>query len=170
MLMLFVNCPPRCSTAGGHFAYVRASLGPFWGYTAGCMNLMESVFFLAVSLLKFGQAITATFETRREYEFVWWLVGYSAMMALHLRSGRLFWYFMAMLTIATSMVLGVYLFGSLGHMDFDRYAYQNSPIGFASDPLTFFLALRLPGWFYIGIDLISQTSEEVADVSSTVDC
>ena len=59
---------------------MRASIGPFWGYFAGVMGLVESIYFIAASLFRMGEACTITFGTPRVYEILWWAVGYVVMM------------------------------------------------------------------------------------------
>eukprot|EP00600_Ochromonadales_sp_CCMP1393_P005389 CAMPEP_0174954918 /NCGR_PEP_ID=MMETSP0004_2-20121128/695_1 /TAXON_ID=420556 /ORGANISM="Ochromonas sp., Strain CCMP1393" /LENGTH=697 /DNA_ID=CAMNT_0016202793 /DNA_START=5 /DNA_END=2094 /DNA_ORIENTATION=- len=150
---------------GGHFGYVRASLGPFWGYMAGIMGLIESIFFLAVSLLKVGQAITVVFQTHRAYEWLWWVLSYLCMIGFHVRGGLTLWNFVSVCAIATLASLLIFLFGSFAVMDFNKYAFQNSPSGWPSrdNTLEFFLVLRLPGWFFKGTDLITLACEEIKD-------
>lgn len=153
---------------GGHFGYVRASLGPFWGYFAGIMGLVESVFFLAVSMLKLGQACTITFATPLYYEFIWWTIGYLIMMVFHIKGGITLWRFLTVSTVITVITISIYLFGSIPFLDFPKYAYGDLGSGFSSNTLDFFLALRLPSWLFVGIDLLPLTSEEVVDVSNIV--
>ncbi len=129
------------------------------------MGLVESVFFLAVSLLKLGQAVTIVLGTRSEYEFLWWAVAYFLMMWFHVRGGHALWKFMSLATVITMVTLFIYLIGSIPFMHFQKYAYENSDTGFASDGLDFFLVLRLPCWLFVGIDLLPLTSEEVVNVS-----
>ena len=138
------------------------------------MGLVESIFFLAVSLLKFGQAFTVVLGTHRAFEYLWWCVGYSGMILFHVRGGITFWNFMSICTILSLISLAIFLIGSIPFMSFEKYAYANSTPGlggikgFAGGGLEWFLSLRLPGWFFIGIDLISLTSEEVANVRNPV--
>jgi amino acid transporter len=143
---------------------VRASIGPFWGYVAGVMGLVESVFFLAVSMLKFGQAITATFDTPYELEFLWWALGYIVMLSYHIKGGRTLWTFLAVSTAVTMFTIFIYLLGSIAFLDFPKYAYSNAADGFTGSALDFFLVLRLPCWLFVGIDFLTLTSEEVQNV------
>lgn len=131
---------------------------------AGMMSILESTFFLAVSILKLGQACTITFGTRSEYEFLWWFIAYSVMMGFHVRGGMTLWRFMSLSTVITVVTLFIYLFGSIPAMNIPRYAYGNSDTGIVDDALDFFLVLRLPSWLFVGIDLLPLTSEEVHNV------
>jgi len=145
-------------------------LGPFWGYMAGIMGLIESVFFLAVSLLKLGQAVTISLGTDSHYEFLWWAMAYGLMMCFHVRGGLTLWNFMSVATVVTTITLFVYLFGSIHFMDFEKYAYGDSSSGINGDALDFFLVLRLPCWLFVGIDLLPITSEEVVEVTAEIGC
>ena len=135
---------------------------------AGIMGLMESVFFLAVSLLKLGQAVTISLGTDSHWEFLWWALAYGLMMCFHVRGGLTLWNFMSVATVVTTITLFVYLFGSIHFMDFSKYAYGDSESGITGDALDFFLVLRLPCWLFVGIDLLPITSEEVIEVSDYV--
>lgn len=152
---------------GGHFGYIRASIGPFWGYIGGIMGLVESIFFLAVSMLKLGQAMTITLNTPHEFEFIWWTIGYIVMMFFHTKGGITLWNFLTVTTIVTVVTMFAYLIGSIPFLDFPQYAYRNSETGFARDPLDFFLVLRLPCWLFVGIDLLPLASEDVQNVRLT---
>lgn len=131
----------------------------------GIMGLIESVFFLAVSMLKLGQAMTVSFGTDSSLEFLWWTLAYGLMMFFHVRGGLTLWNFMSIATVITMITLFIYLFGSIAFIDFEENAYDNSATGFANDALEFFLVLRLPCWLFVGIDLLPLTSEEVVHVS-----
>lgn len=131
---------------------------------AGMFGLMESITFVAASMLKFGEAVQIATELDPAYEFLFWFVGYAGILVFHLRGGSLFWNFMSMVAIVFSLVILTYLFGSASTMNFDRYAYKNSSTGFTDDGIDFFLELRLPAWFFVGIDLLTLTCEEVKEV------
>lgn len=134
---------------------------------SGMMSILESCFFLAVSILKLGQACTIAFGTISEYEFLWWFIAYIVMMSFHIHGGLTLWRFMSLCTVITVLTLFIYLFGSIPAMDFPRYAYGNSKSGLTGDTLDYFLAMRLPSWLFVGIDLLPLTSEEVTHVSYT---
>ena len=135
---------------------------------AGIMGLIECVFFLAVSLLKLGQAVTISLGTDSRLEFLWWALAYGLMMCFHVRGGATLWNFMSIATGVTMITLFVYLFGSIHFMDFEKYAYGDSRSGLSGDALDFFLVLRLPCWLFVGIDLLPITSEEVIEVTSNL--
>jgi amino acid transporter len=145
---------------------VRASLGPLSGYITGCMGLLESTFFLAVSMLKFGQALTIVCDTSRDFEFLWWLLGYGAMIYFHLKGGTRLWDFVAVTTVVTLLGLVIYLVGSIPAIDFQKYAYENTSSGFAGDPVDYLLIMRLPCWLFVGIDFLSLSSEDTKNVST----
>lgn len=130
------------------------------------MGLIESVFFLAVSLLKLGQAMTVVLQTDRQLEFLWWTIAYALMMGFHVRGGLTLWNFMSIATTITMITLFIYLFGSIAFIDFAANAYANSDraTGVAGSAVDFFVILRLPCWLFVGIDLLPLTSEEVTQV------
>lgn len=149
---------------GGHFGYVRASVGPFWGYVAGVMGLIESIYFLAVSMLKLGQACTTTFATDRQFELLWWTISYISLMIVYVRGGMTLWNFLGVIAVITISTMVIYLFGSTPALDVPKYGYSNSDNGFTGDAIDFFLVMRLPCWLFVGIDLLPLTAEEVHEV------
>jgi amino acid transporter len=132
------------------------------------MGLLESTFFLAVSLLKFGQALTIVCDTHKDFEFLWWCAGYVVMMYFHLKGGSRLWSFVAITTLVTFLGLVVYLIGSIPAIDFPKYAYANASSGFAGNTVDYLLIMRLPCWLFVGIDFLSLSSEETKHVSAVV--
>lgn len=72
---------------------------------------------------------------------------------------------MALCTFTSLISLAIYLFGSMPHMDFGKYAYNHGESdGFDGSIELSLLVMRLPSWFFIGIDLLTVTSREVLEV------
>lgn len=108
-----------------------------------------------------------TFGTTSNIEPVWWFVAYVVMMVFHVKGGKVFWHFMSVCTVVILIFLAIYLFGSIPNLNFEKYAYSNKKIvGFQASFDEFMLILRLPAWFFIGVDLMSLACEEVRDVST----
>jgi amino acid transporter len=129
---------------------------------AGCMGLIESTFFLAVSMLKFGQALTIVCQTHIDFEFLWWCWGYLMMVYFHVVGGKNLWNFVAITTTITFVGLLIYVIGSVPAINISKHAYQKS--GFENNPLDYLIVLRLPCWLFVGTDCLSSSSEEVKKV------
>eukprot|EP01031_Cornospumella_fuschlensis_P030981 gene30981-37444_t len=153
---------------GGFYGYARCIMGPFWGYLIGCSGLIESIFYLAVSTLKLGQAITSGFLTDENLEPLWWCASFVCMLFFHIHGGSVFWKFMSVCSVISMSVILIYLLGSIPHLDFAKYALITHQSGFAGSAKDFFVMLRLPSWFFIGIDLLSLTSREVKEPSRVI--
>ena len=142
---------------------MRASLGPFWGFIAGMMGLVESVFLVAVSMLKVSQALDEVLGFDKILVVLFWWVGYLVFMGIHVRGGATLWQFTFLATTVTVVTLLIYLFGSIYFVHINHTAVS----GFQGDTVDVLSALRLPCWFFVGIDLLPATSEEVVEVCLT---
>jgi ethanolamine permease len=152
--------------SGGFYGYARCAIGPFWGYLCGCSGLIESIFYLSVSILKLGQAVSITFQISSNYEPIWWMISFLLILTFHIQGGSLYWKFMSICTLGTFLILGIYLLGSMHHLKFEKYIYnEGQSTGFDGSIYDIFSMLRLPGWFFLGIDLLSLSATEVKDVS-----
>lgn len=152
---------------GGFYGYVRCGLGPLPGYIVGCSALVETTYFLAVSVLKLGQACSRAFNLTEEYEPIFWGVAYIVMMTFHMQGGRWFWNFMEICVFGSLAIFLIYLFGSMPLLNFSKYAYignSTSTLEFNIGAYDFLNILRLPGWFFLGMDTLSLTCEEVQNV------
>lgn len=156
---------------GGFYGYVRCGIGPFLGFLVGCSGLIETVFYLAVTVLKLSQACVAALSLSDSYQPVFWFLAYVLILGFHIRGGKLFWTFMKTCTVISAIIILIYLFGSIPFLDFNRYVYPNTHLPnadktFNVDGRTFLNTLRLPGWFFVGIDMITLSCEEVKNVST----
>lgn len=146
---------------GGFYGYARCCLGPFWGYLVGCSGLVESIFYLAVSLLKLGQAMTATFCTSEKYEPIWWTISLISMLLFYMDGGKSVWQLSSVCALVCVVSLLIYLLGSIPAMDGSQYLHpEGEGGGFEGDADQFFRFMRLPAWFFIGIDLLTLTSRD----------
>jgi amino acid transporter len=152
------------SFPGGYYGYVRCGMGPLLGFLVGCSGLVESVFFLAVSVLKIGQVFTVAFDMDTSFQPIIWFVVYSIIILFHARGSRLFWQVMKLCTVFSLAIILLYLFGSMPVLNFNKYAEPRDRLEFHTSVTDFLHMLRLPGWFFMGIDMVSLTVEEVNHV------
>ncbi|RYH16085.1 APC family permease [archaeon] len=153
---------------GGFYGYARCTLGPFWGYFIGCSGLIESTFYLAASILLLGRAVCAAFDFSSVHEPAWWCICFLYVMGFHAQGGSIIRKFMAVCCIISMSIILIYLLGSIPHLNFTKYALITHKSGFTGTTKDFFIILRLPAWFFIGIDLLSLTSREVKKPSKVI--
>eukprot|EP01039_Chlorochromonas_danica_P005424 gene5428-5967_t len=154
---------------GGFYGYARCCLGPFWGYLVGCSGLVESIFYLAVSLLKLGQAMTATFCISSRYEPIWWTIALVSMLLFYMDGGKSVWQLSSVCAVVGLVSLLIYLLGSIPAMDGSQYLDpEGEGGGFEGDVNHFFRFMRLPAWFFIGIDLLTLTSRDTHQPCHTI--
>ena len=143
---------------------MRASLGPFWGFIAGMMGLVESVFLVSLSMLKFSQALKELFPFSRLLVGVFWWTGYLFIIFVHVRGGVTLWHFLSIATAITVLSVVVYLTGSIHFVNINEEAYSDLGSGFQGDVIDGLSVLYLPCSFFVGIDLLPTISEEVTEV------
>jgi len=145
-------------------------LGPFWGFIAGMMGLVESVFLVALSMLKVSQALNEVFPFNKLLISVFWWIGYFSIIFIHVRGGATLWQFLTIATVTTVASLLVYLTGSIYFVNINDKAYNHSGAGFQGDEVDALSVLYLPCWFFVGIDLLPTISEEVLEVRPSTIC
>jgi amino acid transporter len=147
---------------GGYYGYARVTLGPLGGYLVGCSGLIESIFYFGASPLKIGQFVNICFGLNEKYNPLVWFIVYVLLMLIHACLGKYFWKSISFYAVCTVILFVIYLFGSMPHLDFEKYALQSEV--FNKDPQVFFDVFRLCVVFFIGFDLLTLMSSEVKDV------
>jgi amino acid transporter len=148
---------------GGYYGYARVTLGPLGGYLVGCSGLIESIFYFGAYILKIGQFVKICFNVDDKYYPLVWSLTYVLLITIHACLGKHFWKSISFYAICTIILLIIYLFGSMPHLDFEKFATE-SP-AFNKDPQVFFDVFQLCVVFFLGFDLLTLASSEVIDVS-----
>lgn len=151
------------SFSGGYYGYARCAIGPLGGFLVGCSGAMESIFYLAMYVLKIGQFCTIVFDMDENDQPYVWIVSYVVLILFHIAIGRYFWTTTTCIGIGSLTLVLIYLFGSMGELDFNKWAIQETK-GFSNDTQEFFTVFRLAVLFFLGFDMITLTSSEVKDV------
>ncbi len=150
--------------SGGYYGYARVILGPLGGYLVGCSGLLESIFYFGMNVLKISEFVWVCFDLNPALAPVIWVFIYLILLVLVIACSFNFWEITSFYTISMLIILMIYLFGSMPHLDFDKYALPNNSSGFESDPDLFLEQFRLCILFFIGFDLLTLTASEVSDV------
>ena len=139
---------PALPHTGGAYSFARSSMGPWGGYITGLAENMEYVLTPAVIVVGIGGYLGAIFGTPDSYAPLWWIVAYAAFLALG--------------------ILVVFYVGALGHLDFERYAFDLPieeggsrwlPKGWRG----VLAALPFAIWFYLAIEELPLAAEEAHD-------
>jgi amino acid transporter len=148
---------------GGYYGYARVTLGPLGGYLVGCSGLIESIFYFGAYPLKIGQFARVVFDFDDKYYPLVWFIIYVFLVLVHACLGKHFWKSISFYAICCILLFIIYLFGSMPHLDLEKYAYRTP--AFNKDPEVFFDSFQLCVVFFLGFDMLTLTSSEVKDVS-----
>lgn len=152
------------SFSGGYYGYARCAIGPLGGFLVGCSGAMESIFYLAMYVLKIGQFCTIVFDMDEHDQPTYWVLTYVILISFHVIFSRYFWNISLILGLGSFLLVVIYLLGSIKELDYDKWAlYQNQ--GFSGGVGDFFTVYRLAVLFFLGFDMITLTSSDVKDVS-----
>ena len=149
--------------AGGSFGYVRCTLGPIAGYLVGCCEASEYILYVAIAVQEIGRLFTVITGLSPSVEPLYWVTFYTIAVFLHCRSGRTFWTFSATVALITIILIIIYCLASLPVVNFSRFAVGDSQRSTADfrEIMHFF---PLVSWFYIGIEALTLSCDDVVQV------
>lgn len=170
-LMLNLCLSEMCSAvafAGGSYGYVRCSLGPFYGFIAAAMEVVQYMMYTIYAVQKIAMIITKT-GVSESLEPIWALLAYVTITALHCKGGGYFWNVMIALTLFTVSIMLVYFFGSLSVVNFDAYSNSGKHHENMFDDLKCY-SKHFEYYFlcYMGVCALPLTSSRIKDVSNTI--
>ncbi len=151
--------------SGGYYGYARVILGPLGGYLVGCSGLLESIFYFGMNILKISEFVWICFDLNPALAPFIWFITYIILLFSVIVCSFNFWEITSFYTISMLIILMIYLFGSMPHLNFAKYALLDHSGGFRHDPGVFLEQFRLCILFFIGFDLLTLTASEVSDVS-----
>jgi amino acid transporter len=139
--------------SGGSYGFVRAIIGPFWGYFAGCCESIRSVFYLTASVMVFGEILSSVFHLSRDYEPVFWIIFYLTAFSINYFQKSLFWNVSVILGVICLLLLFLYVFASIPEMNFQRYSssidYERDGGSFIQGVLSNFVFVS---WMFVGVE------------------
>lgn len=159
--------------AGGAYGYVRCAVSPFLGYLLGCCEILQSNLFVVCCIFSMGNAITKSTGLRYEFEILYFIIIYIAVLAFHIPGGRYFWLAMtgcAMLTVVTILLYCLAaLFADPNFLYANITTADNYRIESWEEvhPLH---QLYLPAWFFIGSETLILAGAKIANVSFAFVC
>lgn len=144
------------------FDCCRCVIGMYPGFLAGSSEVLELIVYTATSALALSNICREIFHLNEPY---WDLIisfgFYLSACVIYITGGRIFWNINTILAVISLGIILVYGFGSFQYINFMQYAsYQEDGLGHSNsyriaawfrDPASsFFRALPLSTWFYIG--------------------
>lgn len=154
--------------SGGLFGFVRVTISPFWGFMVACCETIQNIFYVAASIIPFGEVISHATQLPREYEPIYWLIFFSVSISVNVFNGRTFWIFVNIMSSVSILLILVYVFGTFQYCNFPRYALDvQHDTGTKHFNFTKMLEqIPLSSWFYVGMELIPLAGAHTAVVSN----
>lgn len=134
--------------SGGAYGFVRLALGPYLGFLTGCCEILGNSCYVSISVIPLGQMINNLANVSSSWEPLFWVLFFLSAWMVHFNHGRVFWAFNSILGSVSLIILLMYIFATIPHINFQKFAMQSSA------KTSFFEELSLPTWFYIGSEMI----------------
>src|ERR1700754_3437437 len=168
---------PALPHTGGAYSFARTAMGPWGGFVTGLAESIEYIMTPAVIVFFIGSYLTGIFETSPALQPVWWVLSYVVFALLNYWGVELSFKVSVVVTISALLVLAIFVFSALPHVDFSRWAMN---IGVGADGkaielpngggpfLPFgwggaFAAMPFAVWLYLGIEELPLAAEEAHD-------
>ncbi|DAZ92522.1 TPA: hypothetical protein N0F65_012752 [Lagenidium giganteum] len=149
--------------AGGSYGLTRCTLGLYMGFLIGCCEALEYIVYVSSAVVSLGQIVTECVPDLEGYEPLIWLAFYVTALFFHIRGFRPFWVLNFLLGMVSLLIVLIFCFGSLSHINFNKYALKadiarsdksGGVVGFMS-------VMPLAAWFFLGIETLNLASDQV---------
>lgn len=154
---------------GGAYSFARAAMGPWGGFVTGLAETVEYVMTTGVVVFfsaQYADAITSDLLGVSLPQWAWWLIIYTAFLALNTAGAEIsfrFAFVVSLISIAVLVVFAVAAvtsaqldLGSLFDIEPDPGASTFLPHGWAG----VFFALPFAMWLFLGIEELPLAAEE----------
>lgn len=158
--------------AGGSYGYVRCAMGPTAGYLVGFCESIEYILYVSASVVVFGD-LFPLFGAPADYAPLYWMIFYAIALMSVIPGGAVFWQFSNLQAIICLLLILLYCFAGMSAVDIDKYvptstAHSSSSSSSASGGSDFMLYLPLAAWFYVGVEAMTLTCEDIQDAGKQV--
>ena len=165
--VILVFCIAEMSSAlpfaGGAWGLARVTLGFYPGFLIGCCETLEYISFTSVNFILLSSAVSDDPST---YPYLW-LLFYSLAFIINVIGNRVFWPINLAIAIFTVIVLIIYCLGTLGYVDFSKYApFDGDPDGdrwFVGGGLKAMKTYPLGAWSFFGIEAVVFACDAVKE-------
>lgn len=162
MYLTFIFSYTELSTAipqsGGPFAYARAALGPFGGFVAGFGTLIEFVFAPPAIALAIGSYVNFRVPGLPKVGIA--VGAFMVFGMLNVLGVKLAATFELIVTALAALELGIFFFLTAPHVETSRIVTE--PL-LPHGVLGVFAALPFAIWFYLALEGVAMSAEEVVD-------
>lgn len=141
---------------GGNYGFARVSLGAFWGYFVGCIEIIQNVLLLACVTSRLGQiCLYLADSTSRGLELLFWLVFLVPVLVLHstVGSDKVIPYSALLASVITAVFIALFLLSAMIYGDISRFTTATEA-PYETHALKDFTFTPYASWFYLLSNLI----------------
>eukprot|EP01031_Cornospumella_fuschlensis_P041457 gene41457-50584_t len=147
--------------SGGSYGFVRAAMGPFYGFVVGYYEAVLNIMYVASSVIPFGEMMTVVTGFPKKYEPLYWVLFFVTALYIHARRGKLFWGVNAAIAVASLLILLLFVFATLQYADIEKHALPyNNHRGTGGQVIDAFAGLPLSSWLYVGVEMLPLAAIE----------
>ncbi|EQC26180.1 hypothetical protein SDRG_15984 [Saprolegnia diclina VS20] len=154
--------------AGGAYGLSRCCVGYFCGFVIGCCEALEYIAYVSSSVLTLGQMLQVIFPViSTDHLPLVWLAIYVLAIVVHVIGGRFFWNFTRVLAVLSTLIVVIYLLGSLPAVSYAEYGggVDNLVVGGFGE---FFTNMPLAAWFFVGIESLNTLCSTVENPKEVI--
>ena len=157
---------------GGTYGFVRACIGPFFGYLVGCCEALEFMAYVVAAVIPFGEMLTLVFKTSKNFEPFYWFLFFSTSLGINIIGGKFFWMFVRIISVISLLLLLLYLFATFQFVDFNKFAVDNSneseeESDYHFSGTLFMKYYPLASWLYIGVEALPLVCVDARKVNAS---
>ncbi|EGZ18000.1 hypothetical protein PHYSODRAFT_300853 [Phytophthora sojae] len=146
--------------AGGSYGLARCTLGFYPAFMVGCCEALEYIAYVSASVISFVDLIVDAAPSLDAYSPLLWALFYVSSLLIQIKGGHVFWVFNLGIGIISLLIVIIYCLGSLAFVDFAEYGADPN-LKFVDGFSGFMKALPLASWFFVGVEALSLSSDQV---------
>ncbi|CAK4766471.1 unnamed protein product [Aphanomyces euteiches] len=147
---------------GGVYGLARCTLGFYFGYVAGCCELLEYALFLTTNSIVIAQILAAQWPALAPYTPLVCLMNQVLSFGVVILGGRVFWRYIVAFAMLIAVVLFLYAFSAVTTTNTMEYA-GGTDFMIVGGFLEFLAVLPQATWMFSGIEALTTLGNDVTD-------
>jgi amino acid transporter len=150
--------------SGGVYGFVRAFIGPFFGYVVSRFEILMIICYLSPLVQSLGTFPTVAGISSQEMEPAWWLFfsGTAVGIAMVGCNYVEYWVFIKLIGALSLLLVWIYIFGSLDSVNYERWSDGGETIEWGE----FLPRIYQTAGMFRGVQYLPLVSVKLADVSN----
>jgi amino acid transporter len=161
--ILHFSCLTELSSSssflGGSFGITRVTINYYVGFLVGSGGILKFIFISAYLTVSLGKCISMGSRIASSFEPLIWFVLFIIVNLIGGLNRKKYRAVFSLILIATLIIIGIYVFGSIPHLNFDRYAYDDKTDLFQKKG-NIIKDLPFTVWWFCGLNALNLVSDE----------